>query len=300
MLYLNYAKEMKDGFILSFFADSDEDLKEISDGKEFVTKNGTNYGVPLASSTVVVTYPDKTKKTFVLLENGYWQESLIEQNGSLGNVCGIPCQIINLLENFSGNNGYTFLNPFGRFVDDPWDNWFFAGYPAEKRALLKELGFRIAENTTTPEQFEDTNLYKALKEDKLYVHTFYDLTETPIWGEKGISLSVLGGLASQLNGVVRWNTISYVCKVMKGTTTRGIPVACVVNADCTNTFEELAYFTFKMDVDNKLADNYDSLKFLYSYWAAFDEGTTTFSMWVLSPIIRDDRINSIIHQVTEI
>lgn len=72
MLYLDYAKKMDNGYILNFFADEESDIAEVADGKEFITKNGTNYGVPLASSTVVVTMPDKSRKTYVLNEEGTW------------------------------------------------------------------------------------------------------------------------------------------------------------------------------------------------------------------------------------
>lgn len=73
MLYLNYAKPVNGGYILNFFADSEDDIKQISDGKEFVTRNGTNYGAPLASSTVVITMPDKAKKAYMLGEDGEWK-----------------------------------------------------------------------------------------------------------------------------------------------------------------------------------------------------------------------------------
>lgn len=72
MLYLDYAKKMDNGYILNFFADEESDIAEVADGKEFITKNGTNYGIPLASSTVVVTMPDKSRKTYVLNEEGTW------------------------------------------------------------------------------------------------------------------------------------------------------------------------------------------------------------------------------------
>lgn len=62
MLYLDYAKPVEGGYILNFFADDVKDIEEISNGKKFVTKNGTDYGVPLDGSTVVITSPDKTKK----------------------------------------------------------------------------------------------------------------------------------------------------------------------------------------------------------------------------------------------
>ena len=73
MLYLNYAKQVAGiGYILNFFADSEKDIEEVSGGKSFISNNGINYGAPLSSSTIVITYPDKTKKTYVLYEDGNW------------------------------------------------------------------------------------------------------------------------------------------------------------------------------------------------------------------------------------
>ena len=80
MLYLDYAKPVEGGYILNFFADSVDDIKEVSGKKEFITKNGTNYGVPLAGSTVVITAPNKDKKTFVLSESGEWSEGSLDPN----------------------------------------------------------------------------------------------------------------------------------------------------------------------------------------------------------------------------
>lgn len=74
MLYLNYAKQMKNGFILNFFADPEKDLEAVSGGKKFIANNGTDYGVPVDSSTVIITLPDKTKKTY-MLSGGEWIES---------------------------------------------------------------------------------------------------------------------------------------------------------------------------------------------------------------------------------
>lgn len=73
MLYLDYAKQMNNGYILNFFADNEDDILEVADGKEFITKNGTNYGAPLTSSTVVITMPDKSEKTYVLNDKGIWE-----------------------------------------------------------------------------------------------------------------------------------------------------------------------------------------------------------------------------------
>lgn len=78
MLYLNYAKPIQGGNILNFFADSEKDLEEISNGKKFIANNGTDYGVPVDSSTVIITLPDKTKKTY-MLSNGEWIEGVKEE-----------------------------------------------------------------------------------------------------------------------------------------------------------------------------------------------------------------------------
>ncbi len=75
MLYLDYAKQVQNGYILNFFADNEKDIEEVSGGKEFITRNGLSYGSPLAGSTIVITNPDKTKTTFVLNDNGEWKES---------------------------------------------------------------------------------------------------------------------------------------------------------------------------------------------------------------------------------
>ncbi len=76
MLYLDYAKPLAGGgYILNFFADDTADLESISDGKSFVTKNGTDYGVPQESSTCVITAPNTDKKTFVMDSEGVWVEA---------------------------------------------------------------------------------------------------------------------------------------------------------------------------------------------------------------------------------
>lgn len=73
MLYLDYAKPLADGkYILNFFADSVADLESISHGQKFVTKNGTDYGVPQPGSTVVVTSPNSGKTTYVMDAEGIW------------------------------------------------------------------------------------------------------------------------------------------------------------------------------------------------------------------------------------
>lgn len=96
MLYLDYAKSVANGYILNFFADSEEDITEVSNGKHFITKNGTDYGVPQPSSTVVITMSDKTKKTYVLNEAGEWQEGGVEMDYS--KLTNAPITLANLAD----------------------------------------------------------------------------------------------------------------------------------------------------------------------------------------------------------
>lgn len=68
MYYLDYAKKVDDRYILNFFADSAEDLKDVPTDKPYITRNGTNYGVPLDTS--VVTIVEKGTKVNYVLQNG--------------------------------------------------------------------------------------------------------------------------------------------------------------------------------------------------------------------------------------
>jgi hypothetical protein len=87
MLYLDYAKQIDSGYILNLFADSFEDIKEVSNGKSFVTKNGTNYGVPQAGSTVTITTPNAPKTTYVIDAEGTW---VVAENISYSAVVANP------------------------------------------------------------------------------------------------------------------------------------------------------------------------------------------------------------------
>ena len=68
MYYLDYAKRVGDRYILNFFADSEEDLKDVPTSTPYITRNGTNYGVPLETS--VVTIIEKGVKVNYVLQNG--------------------------------------------------------------------------------------------------------------------------------------------------------------------------------------------------------------------------------------
>ena len=96
MIYLDYAKKVANGYILNFFADTEEDIAEVSNGKHFITKNGTDYGIPQPSSTVVITMPDKTKKTYILNEAGEWQLGGGETDYS--RLTNVPITLANLAD----------------------------------------------------------------------------------------------------------------------------------------------------------------------------------------------------------
>ena len=68
MYYLDYAKRVGDRHILNFFADSEEDLKDVPTSTPYITRNGTNYGIPLETS--VVTIIEKGVKVNYVLQNG--------------------------------------------------------------------------------------------------------------------------------------------------------------------------------------------------------------------------------------
>ena len=299
MLYLDYVKKMDNGYIMNFFADKEEDILTVSDGKPFVTNNGTNYGAPLESSTIVITMPDKTKKTYVLMGNGMWrEESLGENNKTFDGGVGLPNQVINLLAAAQkGSSGHYAFIPYGKFGDYS-DSNVFSEYPNEKKEILKSNNFRVARNMTTPEQMEGVVIRKFKNDNGLYLHTFYDLSSSPLCDEEGISEAALRALVS----ANKWpnEAISYVCKIIPGELA-GSPFYCVVNSDCTNTFEELAYLCaldfFAEDKKLHAAENYNSLKFLYSYHVM--GGSVAQVMFCLPPIIKDERINSMFHQVVE-
>lgn len=73
MLYLDYAKPLYNGkYILNFFADSIDDLEQISHGESFKTKNGFNYGSPQPGSTVTITMPNSNKTVYSLDASNKW------------------------------------------------------------------------------------------------------------------------------------------------------------------------------------------------------------------------------------
>lgn len=117
MLYLDYAKPLTGGkYILNFFAESIEDLDRISHGQRFITKNGTDYGVPQPSSTVVITMPDKTKKTYVLNEAGEWQEGGVDMDYS--KLENAPIILANLADKEFIPEANTYYEHLGETTED--------------------------------------------------------------------------------------------------------------------------------------------------------------------------------------
>lgn len=70
MYYLDYAKKVGDRYILNFFADTAEDIADVPTNTPYITRNGTNYGVPLETSIVTVIEND-VRKNYVL-QNGVY------------------------------------------------------------------------------------------------------------------------------------------------------------------------------------------------------------------------------------
>lgn len=116
MIYLDYAKATPNGYILNFFADKEADLADISNGKRFVTKNGIDYGVPQPSSTVVITMPDKTKKTYVLNEAGEWQEGGVDMDYS--KLENAPITLANLADKDFVPEANTYYEHLGETTKD--------------------------------------------------------------------------------------------------------------------------------------------------------------------------------------
>lgn len=70
MYYLDYAKKVGDRYVLNFFADTAEDIADVPTNTPYITRNGTNYGVPLETSIVTVIEND-VRKNYVLQNGAY-------------------------------------------------------------------------------------------------------------------------------------------------------------------------------------------------------------------------------------
>ena len=70
MYYLDYAKKVGDRYVLNFFADTAEDIEDVPTNTPYITRNGTNYGIPLETSIVTVIEND-VRKNYVLQNGAY-------------------------------------------------------------------------------------------------------------------------------------------------------------------------------------------------------------------------------------
>ena len=107
MLSLDYAKKIGNRYIMNFFADSIGDCKEVMNGKEYITRNGMNYGVPLPSSTIVLTTPHNKKETYILDESGQWEEGCTGGGGGGGSA--VQVDSVSALPSFGSTGTVYFI-----------------------------------------------------------------------------------------------------------------------------------------------------------------------------------------------
>ena len=252
MLYLNYAKPIQGGNILNFFADSEKDLEAVSGGKKFIANNGTDYGVPVDSSTVIITLPDKTKKTY-MLSGGEWIE-----NPMLSNL--LP--------------SYKYISSFNQsYLFNPL--WLVNADSDTRSSIYDDLTF-LAE--------KDEHKFRTTKEwggDPDYLGKFSGMGSNMLCNvtlgdlqlAEGYKTSWFNDARDKLT--VSWPSIRILCKssIVKKDTDSSEPVydwiLVINNIESKNTPEELAslYFKNKEDANRAgykyLADtaNYDSTDF---------------------------------------
>lgn len=167
MLYLDYAKQMQNGYILNFFADNEKDIEEISGGKEFVTRNGLSYGSPLAGSTIVITNPDKTKTTFVLNDNGEWKESkMITVNSAYTGFPWLDPRSGLIGIGLEDRGGWQTVTELPEFVEGM--EWY--GSLDENKTYLA-----ICSNNKTSEGMGNQEIYQRVFTCKMKHHERYDI-----------------------------------------------------------------------------------------------------------------------------
>lgn len=218
MLYLDYAKSVANGYILNFFADSEEDITEVSNGKHFITKNGTDYGVPQPSSTVVITMPDKTKKTYVLNEAGEWQEGGVEMDYS--KLTNVPITLVNLADKNFIPEVNTYYEHLGETTEDFVKGIIYLYNGAEYKAIDGSgsgAGVQPDYDQNDPTQpdyiknrpFYDTIGYTIERNNAVYeqIANFHNLYVTPLFdSEEDITQIPFKDTIK-----VNWNERTYNC-----------------------------------------------------------------------------------------
>lgn len=178
MIYLDYAKSMANGYILNFFADAEEDIASVSNGKHFITKNGTDYGVPLPSSTIVITMPDKTKKTYILNEAGEWQLGGGETDYS--KLTNVPIILANLADKEFIPEANTYYEHLGETTEDFTKGIIYLYDGKEYKAIdgSGSSGIQSDYNqndSTAPDYIKNRPFYEELVEGEVV----YEKTFTP-------------------------------------------------------------------------------------------------------------------------
>ena len=190
MLYLDYAKPLTGGkYILNFFAESIEDLDSISHGQRFITKNGTDYGVPQPSSTVVITMPDKTKRTYVLDESLEWQEGGVDMDYS--KLENAPIILANITEEGFVPEANTYYEHLGETTGDFVKGIIYLYDGTEYKAIDGSGSGGIQpdynqNDSTAADYIKNRPFYEGLKEETLLEQTFTTSFQ-PVEGEPGFN-----------------------------------------------------------------------------------------------------------------
>lgn len=133
MFYLDYAKQVGDRWILNFFADTAEDLKDVPTNTPYITRNGTNYGIPLDTS--VVTIVEKGVKVNYVLQQGKYiaggdiapvvAEKTITANGTYtakaDNLDGFSSVTVEVEPNLQEKSQVPNANPIEVVPDEGYD-----------------------------------------------------------------------------------------------------------------------------------------------------------------------------------
>jgi hypothetical protein len=173
MLYLDYAKPLYNGkYILNFFADSTDDLEQISHGKSFITKNGFNYGPCQPGSTVTITMSNSDKVVYNLDASGKWiTTETISYSEVVANPESEATESLNKLK----VNGITYGVGGGGITDEE-------AFTLNYRRLENYYGFRI--DDWADDFIKDVNLFYwatqpdiAPIESKDFFTEFYDDSE---------------------------------------------------------------------------------------------------------------------------
>nr|DAG57987.1 MAG TPA: hypothetical protein [Caudoviricetes sp.] len=208
MIYLDYAKAVANGYILNFFADTEEDIAEVSNGKHFITKNGIEYGVPQPSSTVVITMPDKTKKTYILNEAGEWQLGGGETDYS--KLTNVPIILANLADKDFIPEANTYYEHLGETTENFVKGIIYLYDGTEYKAIDgsgSDAGVQPDYNqndSTAADYIKNRPFYEKIQENVLLEQTFstnhpeerpdlnlWETTESQIQLKEGETVKVL-------------------------------------------------------------------------------------------------------------